>query len=112
MSSTPKYEVIILWGGEEVEDFYDYSSWTPEVAKLILNNVAVYDYPTEDEAEAFREGLCAVKSPTARDFTEITRKSYESLQHLANPPKAKKSRRSSRELCNRLQKCSEERLSA
>lgn len=93
-SSAARHEVIILWGGEEVENFYDHASWTPETARRILEHVAVYEYATEDEAEAFREGLCAVVSVTARDFTEITGKSYRALQTLAFPQHRKALRKS------------------
>ena len=77
-------KVIVLWGGPEVSNFYDYAVWNGENAQKILEHVDVYDFQTEEEAEAFRMGLCAVKSLTAKDFTEITERSYQALQELAN----------------------------
>ena len=70
--------------------FYDYGAWTKENAEKILEHVDVYEFATEDEAEAFRLGLCAVKSPSARDFTEITERSYQSLLSLAVEPSKRK----------------------
>jgi len=86
--------VIILWGDAEVNTYYDFQQWTPDTARKMLAAVEVFEFATEDEAEAFRLGLCVVKSPAAKDFTEVPPLSYESLQKLSK-------------FCNRLQKTAE-----
>lgn len=86
MRSKQEFQVIVLWGGQEVSDFYDHAAWTSDNARKILEHVDVYDFATEDEAEAFRMGLCAVKTPSAKDFTEITLRSYQALLELVSPP--------------------------
>ena len=87
-----QHRVFILWGAQEVATFYDYRAWSAEAAAAMLKNSAVYEFDTEEEAEAFRMGLCAVTVPSARDFTEITEASHEALRKLVDPPKRGKRR--------------------
>ena len=93
MPAKENFPVIILWGGPEVSNFYDYGVWTKENAEKILEHVEVYDFDTEAEAEAFRMGLCAVKTPSAKDLTEITERSYQALQDLVSPPVKRRHRK-------------------
>ena len=72
-------DVIILWGDQEVQAYYDYSARTPEVAKILLSKITVYKFDTEEEAEAFRLGLCEVKSPNAHEFSELPPAGYAAL---------------------------------
>ena len=87
MAAKQQFNVIVLWGGPEVSMLYDYARWTKDNARKILEHVDVYDFATEDEAEAFRMGLCAVKSPSARDFSEITERSYRALLEMVESRK-------------------------
>lgn len=83
-----KYQVYILWGSEAVDLFYDYSKWTQETASQMLSQIEVFEWNTEDEAEAFRIGLCAVRN-SGRDFDEIMPESYKSIKKMAESRKKK-----------------------
>ena len=78
-----KEKIAILWGDEEIQSYYAYGKWTKEGVKRILANTEVYEFDTYEEAEAFREGMCAVVSKTARDFMELPMKGYKYLQEIA-----------------------------
>ena len=93
MAAAGEFRVIVLWGDAEVSWFYDYAQWTVENARKILDHVEIYDFDTFEESEAFRMGLCAVKTPSARDFTEIAERSYRALLELASPPERVRGRR-------------------
>lgn len=90
MARKQTYKVIVMWGGQEIEHYYDYAEWTPDNIQKILANIAVYEFDTENEAEAFREGMCAVVVPSARDFTELAPEGYAALIKASKTVKARK----------------------
>ena len=78
-----KERIAILWGDEEIQCYYAYGKWTSEGVKRILANTEVFEFDTYEEAEAFRQGMAAVVSATARDFMELPMKGYKYLQEIA-----------------------------
>ncbi len=76
--------VIILWGGEEVQNYYNYAKWTPSVVQAILDHIEIYDFDTYEEGEAFRQGMAATLVATARDFMEVPLEGYKSLKDIAD----------------------------
>ena len=75
--------IVVLWGEEEIQNYYVYGKWTPEGVRKILANTEVFEFDTYEEAEAFRQGMAAVVSKTARDFMELPLKGYKYLQEVA-----------------------------
>ena len=74
-----------------MEYFYDYSKWTKPNIKKMLDNIEIFEFETDAEAEAFRIGPCVVK--TGKDFDEITPASYSALLEVAHPDSHKKNQR-------------------
>lgn len=75
-------KVIVLWGEEAVQRYFSVGDRSPETVAMLLQHIDIYDFKTEAEAEAFRFGVCAVKSNSAKDFCEVTEHGYESLLRL------------------------------
>jgi hypothetical protein len=72
-------KIIALVGEEPVRRYFDVFDRSKETVDMVLQHVRIYDFDTQEEAEAFRMGVCAVSSPEARDFCEITQHGYKNL---------------------------------
>jgi hypothetical protein len=77
--SNNKSEVIFIWGEHSISLFY-----TPHLSEKrdftkLLKSIKVYEYDTEDEAEAFREGVAAAGAMLGKDYEEITRKNLKEV---------------------------------
>ena len=83
MKMQKKELVIVLWGSEEIQNYYNFAKWTPSVVKTILDHIVVYAFDTYEEGEAFRQGMAAALVATARDFMEVPIEGYKSLKKLA-----------------------------
>ena len=75
--------VIVLWGKEEITNYYDYSAWSQANVCKMLKSTKVYEFANEDEAEAFRLGMCEVATASARDFVELSPEGFKSLKNLS-----------------------------
>ena len=75
-------KVIVLWGEEAVQKYFNVHDRSAETVSMLLGHIDIYEFKTEDEAEAFRFGACAVKSDSAKDFCELTEQGYKSLLQL------------------------------
>lgn len=84
MKRAKKEVVIILWGGEEIQNYYNYAKWTKPVVQAILDHTVVYDFDTFEEGEAFRQGMAATLVATARDFMEVPPEGFKSLKKIAD----------------------------
>jgi hypothetical protein len=76
-------KVIVIWGEDAVNRYFNVRDRSKETVNMLLKHIDIYDFNTEDEAEAFRLGVCAVKSPSAEDFCELTQQGYSSLINIA-----------------------------
>lgn len=75
-------KVIVLSGEEPIKRYFNVEDRSGETVAMLLRHIEVYEFPSSEEAEAFRFGLCAVTTPTARDVCELTLKGYETLVSL------------------------------
>lgn len=75
-------KVVVLWGEEPVQRYFNVVDRSEETVDLLLKHIDVYEFATVEEAEAFRFGVCAVKSPSANDFCELTVQGLESLHAI------------------------------
>ncbi|MDR1945982.1 MAG: hypothetical protein LBQ51_02290 [Desulfovibrio sp.] len=77
-----KEKVILLRGDEPVKRYFCVRDRSKETVRMVLDNIEVYDFDTEEEAEAFRLGLCAIGDAKVPDFCEVTVQGYKSLLTL------------------------------
>jgi hypothetical protein len=96
-------KIFVLWGELAVQNYFDITERKPETVQMLLDHIDEYEFDTPEEAEAFRQGMCAVKCDSAEDFCELTETGVKSLRSFLVPPKkvGKKSPRfdSSAKLC-------------
>jgi hypothetical protein len=75
-------KVIVLLGDEPIRRYFDVTDRSVETLSLVLDHTDVYEFSSQEEAEAFRFGMCVVKTPSARDFCELTEHGYATLLSL------------------------------
>jgi hypothetical protein len=75
-------KVILINGAEAVRRYLCVYERGKESLKLIYNSINIYDFDTEEEAEAFRMGLCVVCEDRAEDFCEMTEQGFKNFISL------------------------------
>jgi hypothetical protein len=71
--------VILIKGAEAVRRYLCVRERGKDSLKLIRDSIEIYKFDTEEEAEAFRMGLCAVCEDAADDFCEMSEQGYKNF---------------------------------
>jgi hypothetical protein len=76
------YPVILIRGVDAVKKYLSVQDLSTEAMKMIYKSIDIYEFDTEEEAEAFRMGLCAVCEDKADDFCEMSGRGYKNFLAL------------------------------